>query len=926
MADEGRAALGAGDHASAAALLRDALRLWRGAPFADIADAPSGRAHAVRLEERALAAREDRIDADLRLGRGDAVVPELRELIGRHPVRERLHALLMRALASQGRRAEALEAFAHARRTLADELGTDPSAELTTLHTSLLQETPPDGPFGGGAVARAPAQHTSFVGRTDEVREVRDLLRRARLVTLLGPGGVGKTRLAAEAASGPPDSEACFVELAATRDETGVTQAVLSALDLRETVLLAPPGVPAAGPSVPVAVGRLAAALAERRTLLVLDNCEHVLDAVAALVLALLRACPGLRVLTTSREPLGVTGEHLRQVRPLDGAAAVRLFADRAAAVRPGFTVDGANAADVRRVCAALDDLPLAIELAAARLRTRDIASLASGLHDRLGLLARGTRSADARHRTLRAAIGWSWDLLTADERRAASRFAVFAGGASPEAAAAVCAVPDAANVLESLADKSFLDAAAGRYRMLETIRAYAAERLTAARTTDDDAGRAHALHFLAFAEDADPHLLGAGQLDRLRALAAEHDNLLAALRWAVDGGEVATALRLLAALSTYLWVRGLSTSASGLAARLLDLAGDAPPPGLEEEYAICGLVVAADPARAATWRRHREAVGAVVLAGGGRRPYVPFRWFMVTVGADDARGALALIRGGRDHPHPWARAAAHLLSGFPRLAAGDAQGAEREFGVAAATFREAGDRWGTAMALDALAGLAASHGDAARAIVLTREALGLAERLGAVDDQSDLLCNLGDYRIDADPAAARADYARAADLARRAGGPTYLAAALRGLGDIAALDGDLDGARERYEAALERFDPRWVKSVGNRARALSGLGRLAERRGDLAEARDLHRRAVEAAAPMGARFEGAQAMAGLAGAVLADGDPYGAAALLGAAAAFRGTASPSAPRPPASNASRRRPAPNWATARSTRPTTPERG
>ncbi|MDL4773863.1 ATP-binding protein [Actinomadura xylanilytica] len=878
QAGEGRDALRGGDPERAAGLLRAALGWWRGDAFADVADGPA-RASAERLEERRLEALEDRIDAELRTGGRLAVVPELRELVERHPLRERPRALLMRALRDEGRPAEALVAFEDARRTLADELGADPSAELGALHRELLA-APPRGP------AAPPAQLTSFVGRDAETAELGALLGTVRLVTLLGPGGVGKTRMAVEVASGEGCGEVCFVELAPVRDGAALPQALLVALGLREGGPLSAP----AGPVPPLS--RLVAALADRPLLLVLDNCEHLVDAVAELAHALLSACPGLRVLATSREPLGITGEHLWSVRPLEGDAAVRLFADRASAVRRGFALDR-DRATVRRICAALDDLPLAIELAAARLRTQDLAELAAGLDDRFGLLERGARTADARHRTLRAMVAWSWDLLTDDEQRAARRFTVFAGGADAASAQAVCGVPNVRDALESLADKSLLEVTAGRYRMLETIRAYGAERLNAAGE-DDLARRAHAARFLDLARTAGPYLHGDEQLRWLPVLAADHDNLLAALRRTVEAGATGTAFRLLGSMAAYLWIRGLSAAAAGAAAALLDLVGPGAPSGLEEEYVVCALVAAADPATARAWSRHRRAAGAAIAAiaaGAGRHPFVPFRWLMAAAEPDEAETAFALITADLGSAEPWARAAAHLISGYPELAAGDAVRAEQEFTAALAAFRSTGDRWGTALALDSLAGLAALCGDPGRAITLTDEALVLSERLGAVDDQSDLLCNRGDYRFGADPEGARADYARAAALARRAGRPTYLAAALRGLGDLALHDGDPGGARRLYEDALDRFDPNWIKSVGNRTRALVGLGRVAEAGGDRAGARVLYRRAIEVAAARGALFEAARGVVALAGSALADGDPAPAATLLGAARALRGIA-----------------------------------
>ncbi|OPG11605.1 BTAD domain-containing putative transcriptional regulator [Microbispora sp. GKU 823] len=839
LAGQGRTALRDGETERAVTLLREALDLWRGPALAELAESETARAAATRLEELRLAAMEDRIEGELRLGEHRSVVPELRELVGRHPLRERPAGLLMRALSAEGGQAEALVVFEETRRHLAEELGADPSAELVALHRELLSADSSPSP------SAPPAQLTSFVGRDEEVAEVAGLLRVARLVTLLGPGGVGKTRLSVEVAvesAGAAVDEVCFVELAALGDGAGLAPALLGALGLRERGLQV-----GDGPQTPV--DRLIAALSHRVLLLVLDNCEHLIEETAALAARLLAACPRLRVLATSREPLGVIGEHLHQVRPLDGDAAVRLFTDRARAVWRGFAADPRR---VRRICAALDDLPLAIELAAARLRALDLGELEGRLNDRLGVAARGSRPADGRHRTLRSVVAWSWDLLTEPERRAARRFTVFAGSATAESARRVCGTD--AETLESLVDKSLLEVSHGRYRMLETIRAYGAERLDEAGE-NDSTRRAHARHVLELVRTADPHLRRAGQLEWLPIVVAEHENLLAAVRWAVEAQDAATALELLASASTYLWIRGASAAAAPYAIRLLDAIGDQPPPGLGEEYATTVLLASSDRE---TWRRHRATAGRALAAAwpgdrAGRHPAALLLWMLRNAGESDPEAAFTLLTAQHDCPEPWARAVARYVSGFGTLGVRGVEAAARDFGTAAEEFRVLGDRWGTALALDMLAGLAGGRGDHARAIALTDEALTLTGRLGAQEDAADLLVNRADYLAAAgDAEAARADYAKAADLARRAGSTTCLGAALRGLGDIALGEGDLDEAERLYAEAAQRLDPHWIRSLGNRVRTLAGLGRVAEARGDQATARTRYREAAEAAAAGG--------------------------------------------------------------------------
>ncbi|MER6218845.1 BTAD domain-containing putative transcriptional regulator [Streptomyces sp. NPDC001674] len=860
LAGEGRAALADGDAGRAVVLLTEALELWRGPALADLPESETARAAAVRLEEHRLGALEDRIEAGLRLGEHWAAVPELRELVARHPLRERLAGLLMRALSAEGGQAEALVMFEETRRHLADELGADPSAELTALHRELLSADPEPTPTA------PPAQLTSFVGRADEVADVAEMLRVARLVTLIGPGGVGKTRLSVEAAglvgtgaaAGGPADQVCFVELAPLRDGAGLPQALLAALGLRQNGLQMDGGA-----TTPV--DRLIAALSDQVLLLVLDNCEHLVDDVAGLAARLLTTCPRLRVLATSREPLGIIGEHLFPVRPLDADAAVRLFSERAAAVRRGFT---AGPGTVRRICAALDDLPLAIELAAARSRTLDVDDLAERLDDLLGV-SRGNRTADERHRTLRSVVAWSWDLLSASEQRAARRFTVFVGGATAESAARVCGIDG--GTLESLADKSLLDAVGGRYRMLETIRAYGAERLDEAGE-QDSVRRAHAQHLAELVRTADPHLRRAEQLEWLPVVAAEHGDLLAALRWAVREPEVKTAFELLATAFTYLWIRGASASVAPTAIELLTAVGEAVPDGLGEEYATCVLLAASASGDAGgqVWQRHRAAAGKALAAAWpgdrrGRHPVTLLLWMMRNAVGPDPQGAYELVSSQRDCPDPWARAAAHYVSGFGHLGKGDPEAAEDAFGRALDGFRSLGERWGTALALGSLADTAGARGDRTRAIALTDEALVLTGRLGALEDSADLLVNRGDHLAGDDPAAARTDYAEAAALARRAGSSTYLAAALRGLGDMALAEGDLALAEQRYTDALERTDPHWIKSLGPRVRALTGLGRVAAARNHHAEARRRYRQAAEAADTVGAPVPEVLRMLGLA-------------------------------------------------------------
>ncbi|NUT99562.1 MAG: AfsR/SARP family transcriptional regulator, partial [Saccharothrix sp.] len=606
LAGEGRRLLAAGAHDGAARVLREALALWRGPALVDL---PEAEARVARLEETRLSAVEDLVEAEL--ATTGTSVGRLRELVAAHPFRERLRGQLMRALHDDGRTAEALAQFDEVRRLLRDELGVDPSDELSAVHLALLRAERPARRGLGVALTR-------IIGRDDELAR---LAAPVRLATITGPGGIGKTRLAVEAA-GRWTRDVCFVDLSALVDGVQVAHAVLGALGVRE------PGFARADP-----VDRLLAELRDHDAVLLLDNCEQVLDATADLVRRLLSACPRLSVLATSREPLGLTGEVLVPLEPLADEQAVALFTERAAAVRPGFTA-GPEAAEV---CRLLDGLPLAIELAAVRLRQFDLPELADRLReqDHFRLLSRGDRTAAERHRTLRAVVAWSWDLLRPGEQELARRFAVFAGGATEDAVAAVCGSADA---LADLVDRSLVRVRAGRYRMLDTILLYCKEKLVEAGE-EPALRQAHARYFLDLVHRADPHLRRAEQLDWLAVLSAEHDDLVAALRWSARHDRP-TALRLVTAAAAYWWLSGRRDEVAEVAATLLDDVPD----GFEEEYVSC--VVHAG-SRASDAQRARAAEVLRSLDRPLRHPFGAAVWAMAH--GPGPRLPVLLLRGD-----PW--------------------------------------------------------------------------------------------------------------------------------------------------------------------------------------------------------------------------------------------------------------------------------
>ncbi|MET8848274.1 BTAD domain-containing putative transcriptional regulator [Amycolatopsis sp. NPDC004625] len=880
LAREGRTLLKNGEHQRASAVLGEALALWRGPAFSDLADAPFAAAQAARLEDLRADAADDHVEARLPLGQAEDLLAGLRETVAAHPLRERPRAQLVRALAAAGRPADALAAFEDARRTLADELGADPGPELAEAHLAVLR-----GETEKPVLPALPAQLTSFVGRGDELRQVAGLLDRSRLVTLTGPGGTGKTRLAVEVAAAQTGPVA-FVELA-PHGGADVAQAVLSALGLRESSR--------GGPQDPAE--RLIAALRERSALLVLDNCEHVVDVAARLVARLLTACPGLRVLATSREPLGITGEQLAPVPrlavPPPGTpatrareyAAVRLFADRAAASDPAFAVDETTIGDVQHVCAALDGLPLALELAAARVRTLDLGEIAARLDDRFRLLARGSRTAEARHRSLRGVVEWSWDLLTDEERELARRLTVFPGGATAAAAAEVCGAD--VDLLPELADKSLVEAVGGRFRMLETIRAFGAEKLAEAGEAEAF-HRAHAEYFLRFAEEADPMLRTADQLVWLARLDADYDNLLAALRWATEH-DVVLALRLVLLLAMYWWMRGRRFEGAGLSLAVVPRC----PPELREEY-VEEFLVCVLGALAGQPHESLEQYLPLVrryAAEGSLAPRHPMLVMLLGVVAgppgDDAelliRGEGLLATGD-----PWSWALLPMGLGLRSMMSGELAAAEAGLREGAAQFRALGERWGLSMALDHLSQLLTWRGEHEAALPMMDEALALMHEIGATDDVADLICRRAWARLlSGDRAGARSDYELAAATARRSGMPESRAGAHLGLANLSRFAGDLAAARELCERALAECAGGSFAAETARAGVLISLGWLALAEGDPASAAALHREALLVGRQWHAGDVVAFALEGLSGVAGAEQ----AAVLLGAAAAVRGTA-----------------------------------
>ncbi len=762
LATAGRQAMEQGDPRAAESLLRAALQLWRGPALADAQAAD----HATRLEQQRDDATSALIAARVRLNEAD--VPEIQGLVGRHPLDERLRGYLMQALDQQGRQAEALQAFEDARKVLADELGADPSAELRAVHLQILRRQ---------THRELPAQLTSFVGRQAELRRIAAL--GSRLVTLTGPGGAGKTRLALQAA----DPEAIFVDLAPAKD---VAAATLQALGLKETVL--PPE------------DRLTLALKDRDAQLILDNCEHLIVQSATLAQHLLSTCPRLRILATSREALGITGETLCPVPPLDPEQSITLFAERARAVNPAFRRDE----HTENICRELDGLPLAIELAAARTRTLTTQDIFDRLNDRFRLLTKGNRAAAPRHQTLRAVVEWSWDLLTEDERDLAAALATFSGGASLDAVEQVCRHD--IEVLEALVDKSLVEAADGRYRMLETIREFCAEH----KRVDAE----HAGYFHALARIADPELRRRDQVRWFARLRAEHANLVQALEWATEHAPE-QALQLISDLSWYWYLKGsrteIQTTAQKLLARLDERAS--------EEYAI--LLALAAPERVHTVLDQ--------LSGPTRYPFVLIAWAMLSGPPDPAAPRTQLQNEVERSDDPWIQG----LIGFSQAylywaVTGDRAQAVEQARAALRRFEDLGERWGAAQVLDVLANLTE---DPHEAVALTDQALLAVSELGAGEELAELRCRRADRLLDIDQDEAERDYRQALELATRAGVAATRAMANAGLAKIARRKGNLAQAEQLLRDAQQELGFGWMHTTAKDQveAALSELARTRE-------------------------------------------------------------------------------------------------
>ncbi len=877
---------------------RQALALWRGPALAEFTGEESLVRERALLEELRLQAVESRIAADLEVGDASEVVPELERLIADHPLREGLRASHMLALYRQGRQADALRAYTEASRLLGEELGIEPGPELRAMEEAILMQEPRLGAMPVTSPRRVaapalPARIASFVGRTEEMAEVRAAFGGSRLVTLTGAGGAGKTSLAIEAARALeqeyPDG-VWLIELAPVMEATSVPDALVAALHLELGGEIR--GRHDLDPLVAVVEF-----LRHRSALLILDNCEHVVHAAAAAAEQVLLACPAVDVLATSRDRLGIPGEVLWRVPPLgvgdDRSDAVTLFVERARAVNPSFAPDADDVAAVADICRRVDGMPLAIELAAARTRTLAVHEIARRLHDGIGVLSGGPRHGSKRQQTLAATIDWSYRLLRSEDRELFARLAAFRNSFSLEAAENVAPTGwTAAAVLESmerLIDASMVAPVAAvasmRYRLLDTLAAYASERLAETDETDEVIARLLD-HYLGMVADAEDGLRGPEQLEWIERIEADLPTVRSVLDWAASH-EPTEGLRLAGMLGWFWYLRGSGQEARQHFETLLDAVGEA----VDARTRAQALFFRAlhDPHIEAA-REDFEAARDAYLEAGDTAGVAHSLAMMAAWGFDRVETGALIEEAAAlcaESGYAWGAALISFLSAGVAAVANDVDASARFAEDAATRFAALGDRWGQGYSLYSLGVARRAMGDYPGASAALLAALDHARPMRLRREMAPVLSELASIAM------MQGEFAEAASLLARAReyADEVPFAGSQGMvrnaqGRLARLQGDHESARRLHREAVALYEE--SRNPGGLAYSLSCLGFAEEWGGDFAAATRHHLDALHHAEASGDVFAVALALEGVGAAAIVAGDAGRGVTLVHAGLALR--------------------------------------